>query len=99
MPRRVEIGIFNIARTMVDREAVDQWMKYLGANEFVVPDTITDPALVIALAAKRCYMSFELDSANISKVRKDYTDYFDNILTSRHGSVLEHAVYTFAIRA
>jgi thymidylate synthase (FAD) len=34
---------------------------------------------------------------NVTKVRKDWTDYFNNILSSGHGSVLEHASYSFAI--
>lgn len=58
----------------------------------------SDGALLIALAAKRCYKSFQVGmNPNITKVRKDLCDYIDNILASGHGSVLEHAVYSFAI--
>ncbi len=43
-------------------------------------------------------MSFEAGlNPNVTKVRKDYVEFFDNILKSGHGSVLEHAVFTFAI--
>jgi len=96
----VEIGIFNIGRTMVDREEVKRWMEHIGANEYEIPnESITsNPALLIALAAKRCYMSFEPGlNPNVTKVRKDMVAYFDNILQSGHGSVLEHSVYNFAI--
>lgn len=97
MPKQVEIEIFNVARTMVDRAEVQRWMDHIGADEFEIPD-ITDPALLIALAAKRCYMSFQPGlNPNVSRVRKEYVDYFDNILKSGHGSVLEHAVYSYAI--
>jgi len=59
---------------------------------------ITDPALLIALAAKRCYKSFEPSlNPNVTKVRSDWTQYLDNVLKSRHGSVCEHATYSFAI--
>ena len=58
----------------------------------------SDGALLVALAAKRCYKSFQVGmNPNITKVRKDLCDYLDNILASGHGSVLEHAVYSFAI--
>lgn len=100
MPRQVNIEIFNIARTTVDRAEVQRWLNYLEANEYVIPteDTISNPALLIALAAKRCYKSFEPGlNPNVTKVRKDMVAYFDNVLESGHGSVLEHAVYSFAI--
>lgn len=58
----------------------------------------SDGALLVALAAKRCYKSFQVGmNPNITKVRKDLCEYLDNILKSGHGSVLEHAVYSFAI--
>jgi thymidylate synthase (FAD) len=96
----VDIKIFNIARTEVDREEVRRWLDHVGANGYEIPDeaTASSPALLIALAAKRCYMSFEPGlNPNVTKVRRDMVAYFDNILLSRHGSVLEHAVYSFAI--
>lgn len=100
MPTQVPIEVFRIGKTEVDRDEVKRWMDHIGATEFVIPDdeTITDPALLIALAAKRCYMSFEVGlNPNVTRVRQDYVAYFDNILASGHGSVLEHAVYNFAI--
>ncbi len=118
MPRQVEIKIYNIARTAVDVRAVEEWMKFLGADEFfeeqfnnriqdencehpglnAVAKPCSDGALLVALAAKRCYKSFQVGlNPNITKVRKDICEYIDNILASGHGSVLEHAVYSFAI--
>jgi thymidylate synthase (FAD) len=100
MPRQVEIGIFNIARTRADVGEVQRWLEHLEVNDFDFPSAtqVSDPALLIALAAKRCYMSFEVGlNPNITKVRKDYADYFDNILKSGHGSVLEHSSYSFAV--
>lgn len=98
MPKKIDIEIFNIGRTMVDRGEVRRWLDYLNASDYQLPEDITDPALLIAMAAKRCYMSFEPGlNPNVSKVRKDMVSYFDNILSSKHGSVLEHATYTYAI--
>lgn len=109
MANQVPIELFIIGRTEVDREEVQRWLDFIGVNEFKVPENIDDPsdptsisnpALLIALAAKRCYKSFEVNeklNPNITKIRKEWGEYLDNILKSGHGSVLEHAVYTFAI--
>lgn len=100
MPTQVPIEIFNIASTRVNEEAVKSWLDFVGAHEFEIPDdgAVSNPALLIALAAKRCYMSFEAGlNLNVTKVRSDYGEYFDNILKSGHGSVLEHSVFTFAL--
>ena len=93
------IEIFRIAQTTVNAQAVDRWLNYLGVFEFDLPaEAVSDPALLIALAAKRCYMSFEPGlNPNVTRVRKDYVDYFDNLLRSKHGSVLEHSSFTYAI--
>ena len=46
--------------------------------------------------ARLCYRSFEPGlNANVTRVRTDHADYFENILRSRHGSVLAHAHYSF----
>jgi thymidylate synthase (FAD) len=100
MPEQRPINIFKIAQTKVDEAAVRQWLDSLGATEFEWPDAevVSDPALLVALAGKRCYMSFEAGlNPNVTQIRSDYVKYFDNILASGHGSVLEHSVFTFAI--
>ncbi|MCY2967682.1 MAG: FAD-dependent thymidylate synthase [Planctomycetota bacterium] len=104
MPKTVELKHFRIAETKVDPERVRAWLDHLGAYEFdpfegqYTENHTPDSALLIALAAKRCYMSFEVGlNPNVTKVRSEWVDYFDNILKSGHGSVLEHAVFSFAI--
>lgn len=105
MPKPVNIEIFRISQTKVNPLEVDRWMKHLGADTFasdlwdkVGQAEVSDPALVIALAAKRCYMSFEPGlNKNVTQVRSDYVKYFDNILASGHGSVLEHATFSYAL--
>lgn len=109
MPRQVGIKVFNIAKTVVDVNEVEKWLKCIGADEFFEEQFFniddgndrrpcSSGALLVALAAKRCYKSFQIGmNPNITKVRKDLCEYLDNILASGHGSVLEHAVYSFAI--
>lgn len=95
-----EISVRVLARTTVDRAAVRQWLDEMGADEFEIPpeQAVSDPALLVALAAKQCYMAFQPGlNPNVNKVRADMVEYLDNVLAQRHGSVLEHAVFTFAI--
>lgn len=59
---------------------------------------LTGAESIIGLAAKRCYLAFEASlNPNLTRVRKDWSEYFNNILASGHGSVCEHATYNFAI--
>lgn len=98
-----DIRVFRIAETKVNSAAVESWLRDLGANEFVEElgvhmATVTDPALLVAMAAKQCYMAFQPSlNPNLTKVRKDMVEYLDNVLKQAHGSVLEHAVFTYAI--
>jgi thymidylate synthase (FAD) len=94
------IEIFLLAQTKLNSEEVSRWLNYLGTSSESVCQTedVSDPALLVALAAKRCYLSFEPGlNPNVTKVRRDWMEYLDNILKSGHGSVLEHSTYTFAI--
>lgn len=100
MASKVPIEIFLIGRTQVDRDEVTRWLDFLGVKDFQLPEegTISNPALLVALAAKRCYKSFDTSlNTNLTRVRKDWTEYLDNVLKVGHGSVLEHAVYNVAI--
>lgn len=95
-----EISVRVLSKTVVDRIAVREWLDEMGADEFDIPseETVSDPALLIALAAKQCYMAFQPGlNPNVNKVRKDMVEYLDNVMKQRHGSVLEHAVFTFGI--
>lgn len=96
-----EISVHVLAKTVVDRKEVRVWLNEMGvSNEFDIPseDAVSNPALLVAMAAKQCYMAFEPGlNPNITKVRKDMVEYLDNVLKQQHGSVLEHAVFSFGI--
>lgn len=95
----VEIKIHCIASTELDRDAIRKWLNDIGAEEYEIQseDNIKDPEHLIGLAAKRCYKSYlPCLNPNVTKVRSEWKIYFDNILKSGHGSVLEHANFTYA---
>lgn len=48
--------------------------------------------LLVEVCGRICYKSFGTDlNKNLTKVREGNRDYIENILKSRHGSVMEHA--------
>jgi thymidylate synthase (FAD) len=94
----VNIEIFCIAQTRMNGTNVRKWLDHVGAHKTPVPQEVTDAGAVCGLCAKRCYMSFEPGlNPNVTRVRKVWHDYLSNILKSGHGSVIEHATWTFAI--
>lgn len=129
----VDIKIFCIAQTRMNKDEVRRWLDHKGATETPVPRVaeqgspcpkclggaaidgicpnpdcaegllclepeVTDAGAVCGLCAKRCYMSFEPGlNPNVTRVRKVWFEYLANILKSGHGSVIEHATWTFAI--
>ncbi len=55
--------------------------------------------LIVEFGGRACYRSWEPGlNPNVTKVRTDQRAYFANILRSAHGSVLEHANWSFVLR-
>lgn len=98
MAREIEIFVEITQSSQVDHEAVRRWLDHLGAVGYEIPEDATPSDTMVGLAAKRCYLSFEVGlNKNVTRVRRDWFEYMGSILESGHGSVLEHAHYTFAI--
>ncbi|PID57146.1 thymidylate synthase (FAD) [candidate division KSB3 bacterium] len=94
----VEPAVYLIAKSQLDSTEVRRWLDDLEVKNFEAPQQATEAEKLTLLAGKRCYMSFEAGlNPNVSRVRKDIVAFIDNILSSRHGSVLEHSSYSFAI--
>ncbi|MCW3047920.1 MAG: FAD-dependent thymidylate synthase [Solirubrobacterales bacterium] len=55
--------------------------------------------LLVEFGGRACYRSWEPGlNPNVTRVRTDQAEYFANILRAQHGSVLEHANFSFALR-
>jgi len=68
-----------------------------GAEE--AAEGLNGGELLVEFGGRACYRSWEPGlNPNVTKVRTDQREYFANILRSAHGSVLEHANYSFALR-
>jgi thymidylate synthase (FAD) len=56
--------------------------------------------LLVEFGGRACYRSWEPGlNPNVTRIRTDRREYLANILRSAHGSVLEHANYSFALRS
>lgn len=101
--RWVRPKIYLIAKSTPDGGQIKQWLLGVGCDELTAQNYAegewkTDGERIIELAGRRCYLSFQVGlNPNVTRIRENLTEYIDNILSSGHGSVLEHVTYTFAI--
>jgi thymidylate synthase (FAD) len=96
--------VFLIARPAVDLEPMREYLEDVGGESWLQLRTgggepRNDAELLIEFAGRMCYRSWEPGlNRNVTRVRTDQQQYFANLLSSFHGSVLEHASYSFAFR-
>ncbi len=90
--------VFLLVQPQIIHHEMQAWLEEIGAGNYVWDKSTSDAENMVMAFAKRCYMAFEPGlNPNVKKVRDDMKEYIDNILISRHGSVLAHANFTFAI--
>jgi thymidylate synthase (FAD) len=91
-----------IARPSLDRDGMRAYLESVGGAGWLdrrLAEEPIDAELLVEFAGRACYRSWEPGlNPNVTRVRADAREYFANILSSAHGSVLEHATYTFALR-
>ena len=98
--RPVSPEVFLIARPSVDFGGLSRYLKSVGAEEWLDTRETTpakgDGELLVEVGGRVCYRSWAPGlNANVTKVRSDQDAYLRNIVASGHGSVLEHANYSF----
>jgi len=94
---RVKPKVFLIGETRVVEEGLQAFLEHIGAPEWT-SDAPSDAEKIIEVNGRICYKSFQEGlNKNVTKVRGGNKPYMDNILSSRHGSVMEHAWVNFAI--
>jgi thymidylate synthase (FAD) len=100
--RAVQPEVFLVARPAIDYEQMAAYLREVGGEtwlERLDRGELDDAQNLAEFAGKMCYRAWEPGlNPNVSKVRTDQREYFANILRSAHGSVLEHANYSFALR-
>ena len=90
--------VFLTVRPQIIKSEMEAWLAEIGAENYVWDKSESDAENMVMAFAKRCYMAFEPGlNPNVKKVRDDITEYLTNILQHRHGAVLAHAHFSFAI--
>lgn len=96
--------VFLVAEPMIRTQAMLDYLLEVGGEEWFhrviglgVDDVPAGEAL-IEFMGRLCYKSWVPGlNANVTKIREDRGDYLLNILRTGHGSVLEHAYFSFAL--
>lgn len=94
----VKPEVFLIARPALDWDEVRRYLKGVGGEAWAdrVQDRVADEEALVEFAGRVCYRSWEAGlNPNVTRVRTNSHVYLRNILSSGHGSVLEHASYSF----
>jgi thymidylate synthase (FAD) len=97
--RKVQPKVYLIAEPQVDPGELGDYLDSVGAPEWVTDhydEYHTDGETLVEVGGRLCYRSWKPGlNVNVSKIREDSKDYLGNILKAGHGSVLEHANYSF----
>jgi thymidylate synthase (FAD) len=96
--------VFLVARPAVDVEGMRAYLETVGGSSWLemreeARESLNDGELLAEFGGRMCYRSWEPGlNPNVTRIRTDQAEYFANVLRSAHGSVLEHANYSFAFR-
>lgn len=86
-----------IGETRALEDGLATALAVLGAPDWTT-DAKTDTEKLTEFGGRLCYMSFnETLNPNVTRTRQGNKLYLGNILTSAHGSVVEHGTVNFAI--
>src|SRR5579884_389965 len=104
--RETTPSVFLIARPSVDLAAMRAYLEEVGGESWLDmreaegSEPVPGGELLAEFAGRMCYRSWEPGlNANVTRIRTDREAYFANVMQSFHGSVLEHANYSFAFRS
>ncbi len=97
--------VFLIARPSLNVEGLRGYLQDVGGEAWLERrleeggDEANAGELLVEFGGRACYRSWEPGlNPNVTRVRTDQREYFENLLRSAHGSVLEHANYSFVLR-
>ncbi len=96
---------FLVARPSIVWNGVEDYLDLVGGQahyERMIRE-LDDPghksgSRLVELMGRLCYRSWDVGlNPNVTRIREDRKEYLANILATGHGSVLEHASYSFVI--
>jgi thymidylate synthase (FAD) len=103
--RETSPSVHLVARPSLDLGGMRAYLEAAGGAGWLdrrLQESDGDPnpgELLVEFGGRACYRSWEPGlNPNVTRVRTDQREYLENLLRSAHGSVLEHASYSFALR-
>ena len=101
-----EPTVYLIAKTMLEPEGLEAYLKDIGTPDWKPDPSVSDCENLVEAGGRMCYRSWqpydpakpEATNPNVTRVRQGNDTYIENVLKSGHGSVLEHASLTFICR-
>lgn len=97
--------VFLIARPALVMDGLAGYLDAVGGRSWLdrrrdeAGDAPRAAELLVEFGGRACYRSWEPGlNPNVTRIRADQREYFRNLLESGHGSVLEHANFSFAFR-
>ena len=92
---KVEPKVFLIGETRVVEEGLSAYLNHLGIPDWI-SDAKSDSEKIVEVMGRLCYRSFQAGmNRNVTRIREHNSDYLTNVLSVKHGSVVEHPVMNF----
>ena len=96
--RFVEPKVFLVGETQIIADGFDAYLAEIGASDWSTTNCISEAEELVEAGGRLCYRSWKPGmNVNVTKVREGNDIYLDNILKSKHGSVMEHAQINFIL--
>jgi|SRR5215471_6242560 len=101
--RETSPKVYLIAKPRIDWNEIQRYLESIDGEEWLdhqcIESTQYSGESLIEFMGRLCYRSWIPGlNPNVTKVRKDRSEYLRNLLSSGHGSVLEHASYSFVFQ-
>lgn len=92
---KVEPQVFLIGETRIVEDGLAAYLEHIGAPEWQTTAP-TDVEKIVEVYGRLCYRSWKPGmNPNVTKVREGNDTYLSNILSVKHGSVVEHGFINF----
>ncbi|HUO75530.1 MAG TPA: FAD-dependent thymidylate synthase [Candidatus Paceibacterota bacterium] len=93
--QKVEPKVFLIGESRVVEEGLQAYLDHIGIPDWT-SDAPSDSEKIAEIMGRLCYRSFQPGmNKNVTKIRERNDEYMANILSTKHGSVLEHTMMNF----
>lgn len=95
-----------IAKSKIEENEINRYLEDIGNPKWKIDHSVSNGENLIEFAGRMCYRSWQeydpekplCSNHNVSRVREGNGSYIKNVLSKKHGSILEHVSATFIFR-